>query len=232
VLAGSDSPKGGIILFGNTHLVEYNTIEDGNNFSISCPGDGFTVRYNTILRAGKGGGIRLTDTPTHTNPSVYFNLLVDCKVGIYAGSTYTGAGIYNNTILNTAVAPQAVLFGGYGIGQVYFKGAMGGAFKDNIVWNTTGVGDSLLFTSVSGSWVSDYNVIGPEAANFISYGGTLYSTLAAYVAGKSQDSHSLKSDPLFVNIASNYALQASSPAKGTGTVVAGINSAPVNMGAF
>jgi hypothetical protein len=92
-----------------------------------------------------------------------------------------------------------------------------GEVKNNIIWDSEGVSNQAYFVSTD-TMVSDYNVIGPESANYISYDATTYSTLAAYQAGKSQDANSIITDPSFISAAdSSFALQNNSPCIDIGT---------------
>jgi hypothetical protein len=89
-----------------------------------------------------------------------------------------------------------------------------GECKNNIIYCDSVANEAYEIGAVKGggSWVSDYNLIGPEGTDYIYYVDTNYSTLAAYVAAKSQDANSIKDDPLVTNAGSNdYTLQSTSP---------------------
>ena len=226
--AGSTSPKGCLILFGNNHVVTDNYMERTNNFGVSCPGSSFTVARNVFYRIAQGGAVRVMDNPPGIpldGHLVHHNVMIECMAGILVGSGGSGKNRTNqryiaNTIYNQSVAPSPY--------QVWSTQPLAGEFKDNILWNASGTGGSYQIQSiVSGqSWDSDYNLIGPEATGFISFTGTAYDTLAAYSAGKAQDTHSLTADPMFLSPGGSdgvdYAVSRYSPARNKAVAVTGI----------
>lgn len=243
MIGSATSPKGLLILFGDDYLIENNYFEGGRNFHIACFGNRVVVRDNMHYNlraaiANTGGAFEITDnSPTNvTDYQVYRNVFVDCDpaINVWGATNSTGqrANIrfWANTIANVNVAPTQW--------QVNLQSPVAGEFKDNILWDATAAHKALKLASViaAQTWVSDYNDLGPEGANFVSYAGTLYATLAAYAAGKSQDAHSITADPLFVNQGghatdgSDYVLQVGSPARGTGIAVAGVVTS-LNIGA-
>lgn len=246
LMANQTSPKGGLILFGDGMTVDGNYFEAGNNFGVSCVGSNYTIVNNVFLRCGSGGAIRVTDNTglTMDNHLVHHNVIIDALCALFVDTSgtppfnRTNFKYYANTIVNAAVPPSTAVQNGYGTGQVHFTQPIGGEFKDNIIWNRTGVGRALLLATITGSWASDYNLIGPEASNFLSFTGTQYSTLAAYVAGKTQDATSRITYPKFVNPGgqardgSAYRPAPGSPAVGTGVLVSGIVAAPPHVGAL
>lgn len=235
------SPKGCVIIFGDNHTIENNYFEGGTNFHIACVGSHHVIRNNVFYNCrasipGTGGAFEITDNSATawTDYIVHHNVFIDCNpaINVWSAGTANRSALlfYANTIVNSAVVPTN--------GQVVFAQAISGEFKDNIIWNASGSGQSYKVTSlIGGAWVSDYNLIGPEAASFINFTATLYSTLAAYVAGKSQDAHSIKANPLFVNLGgiakdgTDYRPTASSPAVGAGTLISGFVVVP-NIGAL
>jgi hypothetical protein len=225
------SVKGCMILFGNNHLITDNYIE-GGGYGCVVLGDGMTASRNVLYKTTDAGALVTSDaTPGYVvdNCQLDHNVMIDCQIGLRTKSNGTSKRTnhrwYSNTIVNVTVVP---------IRQLALDTTIDGVMKDNIAWNAAGSGPSMLFTGVAagGAWVSDYNLIGPEATDFISYGGTLYATLAAYVAGKSQDSHSVKANPLFVNLGgvglsgADYKLKPGSPAAAAGVVIPAVTLSP------
>jgi hypothetical protein len=229
------SPKGLLLLVGDNWTVTDNYFEGTRNYHVACFGNTVTVSRNIFYRClaavpTTGGGFEITDnTPTAAGAyTVDHNIFVDCNPAINIwGSNNNSANrtnikFYNNDIINIGVAPTD--------GQVSFQSPVYGEFKNNIIWDFTNTAQSYKLASIVGAqtWVSDYNIIGPQLTNFINFTGTQYSTLAAYVAGKSQDSHSVATDPLLWNPGGvevvDYELRANSPAYQAGLQIAGINT--------
>ena len=141
---------------------------------------------------------------------VYGNIIQDV---VGNGINFCGAydqnnfKIYNNTIEGCT--------GNYGICVTQYDGDI----KNNIIWDSGPQSQYAYYVTVLGGGAldSDNNLIGPESANYIYYGGDTYSTLAAYVAAKTQDVNSTKEDPLFMDAGnSDFTLQYSSPAHNAG----------------
>lgn len=238
------TPKGAAILFGDGHLVENCVIQGtggtgriSGNFGVSITGDHVIVRNNVFLNV-TNDACRITDSTNNavvrTDHLVHHNVFIDCGIGIYLVNPGTAQLYYANTIVNSARTPQ---FNGVADYQLKIDQTIAGEVKDNIVWNTSGGGTGAYKVgSVSAGLTSDYNDFGPQAAGFINYAATAYATLAAYVAARSKDTHSISADPLLVNAGgqatdgSDQRLQATSPAIGTGTLVSGVVTVP-NIGA-
>jgi hypothetical protein len=213
---GSNSPKGCIIVFGDGYTIDENYCQGSGgagrasgNYGISIgSGNAYKIRRNTVYNMSNDG-IRITcngdTTEIRDDFTVVGNVVIDCGIGIYLVVRGTHQHWYNNTIVNVARVPQ-------------FNGA-----NDNIVWDATGSGRAMRLIQVTTTPDSDYNIFSPQAANFINWGGTLYSTLATYSAAQSKDSHSSTVDPGFVNskgtARKDFALRSDSPARGLGVLV-------------
>ena len=205
---GTDTIKGCIVAesfdaTASNFVIEENEVAYGA-FGIGLyQADGAIVRYNYIHDTQGIGISGISDAMDDLE--VYGNVIQDVtSSGINFCDAYdrTNFKIYNNVIEGTA--------GPYGVCLEQFDGE----FKNNILWDSGPAYSYAYFVTVQGggSVDSDYNVIGPESANYISYGGTAYSTLSAYQSGKSQDAHSTKEDPLFTAAASgDFTLQSTSP---------------------
>jgi hypothetical protein len=142
-----------------------------------------------------------------------------------AADQQSGLEIYNNTVHTTANA---------GINLCKIENVL---IKNNIFYNI-GTSNALsqqyhylyINDTVNGSTnttigtlETDYNIIyisaGAKVGVFNSAESTNY-TLANWISGKNQDTHSITDDPLFVNaVAGNFSLQAGSPAINAGTDV-------------
>ncbi len=145
-----------------------------------------------------------------------------------ANNTVTGNLIYGNTISGNRRYGLEVR-GPYG---GYSNGCTNNLVKNNIIVNTQSGPNLQVFdgceNGANGSGnVYTYNDFGAAASNFIWWGGssptaTYYSTYVSWEAaagncGTTGCSHSVQSDPLFLNASiGNFTLQASSPAIGAG----------------
>ncbi len=239
------SPKGAIILFGDGHIVDGCQIAGpggagrvSGNFGISIAGNHVIVRGNVFVRV-PNDAVRITDstTPSQTvdDHLVHHNVMIDCGVGIYLVNPGTNQRYYANTITNAGRNPQ---FNGTADYQLKIDQTIAGEIKNNIVWNTSGSGQVYKVGTASASLVSDYNDLGPEGTGFINYAGTAHGTLAAYVAARAKDQHSLTVTPQFINPGglgddgSDYTLYPLSPVFTAGTMVGGIvDQSPAPMGA-
>lgn len=234
---GSGNDKGCIELASCTGVtVAYNDCSYGNyGFGLGASNSNMTFHHNTVRNSGGQTGdafaaawhIDSFGATGFTNCTFHHNLIVSCLNGFSMegetlGLNYDTMKFYHNTIANctrTALQARNTL-------------ALAGEFKDNIIYASRtpglhGVEIDNTVTVIGGkTWVSDYNCIFPEvASHFVNYFGTNYNTLAAYTAGASQDSHSIKSDPVFVNnIAGPFLLQLTSPCRDIGTPIGGINT--------
>ncbi|MDO8934044.1 MAG: hypothetical protein Q7U97_16755, partial [Rhodocyclaceae bacterium] len=88
-----------------------------------------------------------------------------------------------------------------------------------------------------GSWISDYNDIGPKKTGFLKFNNTAYNDLSVFQAAASRDTYSISSDPLFTDPVNQvFTLQGNSPCINAGVeVYTGMSLdslAPVNMGSF
>jgi hypothetical protein len=233
---GSNSPKGCIIVFGDAYTIEDNYCQgaggagrSSGNYGISIgSGAHYIIRRNVVYNMSNDG-IRITSngdtTEIRDDFQVHHNVVLDCGIGIYLVVRGTNQLWYANTIVNVARAPQ---FNAAADHQVRVEQTMGGEFKDNVIWDATGSGRALRVIQVTTTPTSDYNLIGPQATNYINWGGTLYSTIAAFVAGTGKDANSIAADPRFVNLGghaadgSDYATLVGSLARGRGVVIAGV----------
>jgi hypothetical protein len=183
-------PKGCIIInsvaaFGTAtgRIARNHTI--GGNFGISVSSSGVTVEDNTIEQQGTatwGGGIY--GGQVASNCIIRRNIINRCVNGIsFPGGigNHSNWTIQKNTITNSLRA------------NVDLEDAVSGRFDHNILWGAAPSGQMIVKSIVSGStYLSDYNILGPEGTAFINSLGTAYSTLAAYQSASSQDANSSK----------------------------------------
>jgi hypothetical protein len=236
LFGSQESPKGLVILQNGTDFtIENNYFVATHNFHVALIVSNVTVRGNVFYRCqastpGAGGGLEITDNTAtaFTNVVAHHNVFIDCNPAINIwGSNNDSANrsaikFYNNTIINFFIAPTEW--------QVNFQSPVSGEFQDNIIWDFTGTAKAYQLASIIGAqtWVSDYNIIGPELTDFIHFTGTFYATLAAYVAGKSEDAHSFVADPLLWNPggpeAADHDPIVGSPVTGAGVSIPGINT--------
>ena len=218
--ASTGSTKYCIITSGGDNvLIEHNTGNGCSNSGMMI-GDtgpvGTVVRYNTLSNIqGAGRGIELAGSNTADNVSIYYNVVYGCEWGIvfWGVLDVTNIKIYNNTVY---CAHRPLSLEGATTG-------FSGNIKNNIFWAS----DPNRVASVYNSLVVDpgvtmnNNIIGPEGTDFMDqYDGTMYSTLAAWVAATPYDDNSSASDPLFVSTATpDLHLRAGSPAINEGTSV-------------
>lgn len=177
---------------GSNVIVQYNNSYSNYDGFMVEDSDGVQVSYNLSYNNTRLG-IHV-DRLVHNN-LVYNNTIYGCDTGLATGWTDPSAG-----------------------------GVTGNLIKNNISWgNTTTAfsannGGQNDGTNGSGNVYAN-NILGPEAINFIAWGASKYSTLAAWQTTSSQ-SGNLASDPLFVSIATpDFHLLSSSPAIKGGTSV-------------
>jgi len=165
--------------------------------------------YNAIYSPSNGY--------SNINGSVYHNLILrsgGSAIEIASdgeGLVTNGWAVYNNTIYNPAASAGNLVIRKYGSGIIYFN---------NIV---VGVGSDYSGAQVRHSDCSitemDYNQYG--GAFNVRNEGTTYTNLINW-RNTGRDSHSLNSNPLFVNTSgslsrvTDFAIAPNSPCKGTG----------------
>ncbi len=193
----------GNISYGNSSGLVFNgnaTASDNliyNNSSVGISGGNGSLILGNVLY-GNGIAISLIANPSaaQTGPTVENNVAYNNTTGgIYLGGGDT-TPILNNTIYQSA---------GYGLEIVAFYGESthGVAVRDNIIWNSAGPDASVDAGSEIG--VSfDYNDLYVTVSGQIgSWGGTSYTTLAAWQGATGMDADSISANPLFVNVAGN-----------------------------
>lgn len=199
---GTSNQEHGIYLLDSSTdcIVEHNSFisngnGSGNGIQITEHGDDNIIRYNWFYN--NGGMIALwgSGSGMPSGNQVYYNVGVGtCGFVIGGVSDANTNDIWNNTFYGTV----------WGYGLQMTENSMIRSFKNNIIWNS-GVGQGPVYIAGTGYVTDmDYNCLGPQAANFISFQGTAYSTLAAYSSASGYDAHSISSNPSFKNASGTY----------------------------
>lgn len=229
---GVNSPKGCVIVNSDTSIagssaggiVERNVLISGN-FGVAVATSNIIVRDNMMLNQNStfGGGIHVDSGTVRelNNVTITRNLIV--------GSTWCGIIIQdstdprrnwiiaNNTIVNSTRA------------HIYIGAPVSGVIENNILWST-GTPPFLrvlyILSVVSGETLFvDYNLFDSPFTDYLRFGSTPYSTLAAWRVATGYDTHTISADPLFVGN-TDYTLQPGSPAIDAGAWISGIGQRP------
>ncbi len=196
----------GLLIFHGT--AHGNTVQN-NDFNVSgtnpsmiintydAGSDSNVFRYNyihgTFQRAFKLNGVN--------SDSIYGNIIAAQSAIInptFDIISASGTTIYNNTIIGSSSQ--------YGINLTTSPNTL---VKNNIFYGPKAI--SVDAGSETG-FVSDYNLFYNASGSSWVWGATTYATLADWRTNSSQDAHSLNADPVFVNPASDFHLQSTSPA--------------------
>ena len=205
-----------------------NTISGANVYenTVNDAGFGIGVGWSTVVSVYKN---RVSDSwngilsTGGTSTKVYNNLITigggaNDKVGLKQQAA-TNEEWYNNTV---DMGPN----GGnsWGIlcqdsGAVHTTGAL---IKNNIIFKSTDTGGSMYYAVIAAdntATLANNLYFGSDFANPFSYQGTAYATLALWQAA-GYDANSINSNPLFIS-ATNFSLQSTSPAAGSGVLITG-----------
>jgi hypothetical protein len=184
------------------------------------------IRYNYFY-GHYGGAIELAENTAANggigsqDNDVYYNIAVNNRRFVYSNSDdatvlNSGNKVYNNAAVYYATTPTA-----YGAITIGDTGLVDLDVQNNIFWYNSG----KVFNIASGADIatSDYNCLGPQAANFITWEGTNYSTLAAFVAAVATcDANSFVTDPMLQSNtpsgADEFELKVGSPCIDTGAI--------------
>jgi len=197
IIGGNVCSKGafGIAASGDNMTIEHNYVTGfgvagGIRVSQDMPTDGVKIRYNIVTESPGFSGITLTnDTSGHSQPRSNFE-------------------IYNNVVYHT--------YYGIAIGEPF-----SGSIKNNIVWaRHTSPRFRLSVKSViaGGTLAIDHNIYQDQGTEvMLSLNGVSYYDLATWQAATGYDTHSVTTDPLWVNpVGGDFQLQAGSPAINAG----------------
>jgi len=194
---------------------------DVHHWAMDTEAYGTVIRYN-ISRFNQNQGIRLEITKyakCYANlvyDNLTFGIVVACNPTAGDGYKYSHYNkVYNNTVYGGTRALQCT-------GGSIADGAVGNEFKNNI-----GAGFQYRFLYAYGGGENDgtngYDNVyesncGVEAANFITWGGSSYSTWDTWLAASSQADNNVESDPQLKAVGSDkYYLTSGSPCIDSGT---------------
>jgi hypothetical protein len=214
----------------------YNQVDNNGDYSgggiwLDEWGTNGIIRRNTV-RNNATYGILIEHTEYAVDVSR--NLVYANRWGISPFRGISNAQIYHN-----------VVYGNSHIG-IWCQGGETQAPVNNLFRNNISVGNTVNLSATAGGEnagsgsgnVYEYNALGPEAAGFIEWGTGVYkATYTAFETAYGGTTHSVKTDPLFVNAATpDFHLQAGSPCINAGLAIVGINdgysgSAP-DIGAY
>jgi hypothetical protein len=208
-------------------IVEHNTVYQNCQGEADCYNiEGFELGNNNIYRfnltyadnyiSTDAGGIRF-DGNTGTFGSgnqMYYNISLNEWNAFNTLNNPNGSAVYNNVAYNSTA---------YGI-WIHGASNSGTLVKNNIVYKA---GTYLVWNedAVAGTY-SNNLYYDTSLTNKFNWNETTYSTLAAYQTASSQEPNSVSSNPLFTNgsgsysLATDFTLQAGSPATGRGTGLA------------
>jgi hypothetical protein len=238
LVTGKYSDGTAIQIFNSNNItVEYNEIDhDTQGIYLDPWGMGvntITCRYNNIhdinaISTSSGIGVNQSAAGDVTN--IYYNLIVNCgnTIGGYAAIMFpaTNSGIinfFNNTVYNNGVAVIS--------NQLYCVHGTNINLKNNIFYFSTATDSYYQILNISSTVFfasSDYNQLykstgGTAVYAYAQYnGGAPYTTIAAWRSASSEDANSNTTNPLFTSAGSDFSLQAGSPCRNKGVVIAGI----------
>jgi parallel beta-helix repeat protein len=227
----SQDTRAGIKTFGSNGsglIIQNNLVHSnsaGNGIIIDTMGTGMVVRYN-VLYGNLNHGIFVEKT---SSSSVYYNIVYDNSAADW-GADYLIEALDESLDANSNLIYNNVSYNSNGSGIRINVGddagdtqANNNLIKNNIVIDAT---TANLFTSAvaandstnSTGNVIDSNCFDAESANFITWGGTQYSTYDNFETAYGGTTNSVEVDPDFTNPGSDdFTLQYSSPAYDAGT---------------
>jgi hypothetical protein len=189
---------------------------------------GGVLHHNTVLRCVPGGIDFSGNATGNITPLLYKTVIAYCGTGSSSGG---GLALDRETGTISIRAYNLTLYhnsSGVGGAQSEFAvfANLGGTInlRNNIVVASTG-GKYVQIAAQSGAITSDYNIFFgvSDGTNPFVYAGTHYNYAGWKALASGRDTHSITSDPLFTNAgASDFSLQAGSPAINAGVAISGI----------
>lgn len=206
-----NTDSAGIIVENNTVYENGQIVADTYGIDLFKVGSNNVVRYNKVhghnYVGTDAGGIRFDAEPGGifgTGNKIYYNVIYNERNGIQLLGP-DGAVVYNNSIYNS------------GVTGIWLHGADSDSsvVKNNIVHTA---GTNLIYNQDATNSVVNYNLYYPSTGTKFNWNDIAYN-FADWKTNSSQDANSpTPADPLFVS-ASDFHLQASSPAINTGVDV-------------
>ena len=214
-------------------IIEFNTLEDmpirGNGIDGKYDAVGNVYRYNYFHNINGYGTEFNSYSPINVSQpgsgAIYGNVFHNVNNGIAPIRNISGLDVYNNTF--------------YNIGEMYYQPSDGSAFSGFRQWNNVvnvidrskGEGKIANFYGPAIPNMSDYNIW--QSGFGFSYGGTLFSTLAALQSARNLDLHSQTASCSFVNPgAGDFRIQDGTLCKTAGRVGGTASGAAVEVGAY
>ena len=209
---------------GSGWLVE-NCFSNDDNDAIHIDAGGLPcnaiIRYNKVFNSKFGNpntpGMGVGSVAAGGTIQIYYNLIVNCaSAGFECYAASNGKILfYNNTIyLNNSTGSNGTVYLAYGQNFV---------FKNNIIVRDY-VKDNTLFAIIKTPSMSEndhnlYYTFNDPGSHFRTYYNGYYNTITAWRSATNQDANSINTDPLLVNVASDWRLQTGSPCINTGVDV-------------
>ena len=202
-------------------IVENNIIQNCLQGGIQDFGSDATWRYNLLFNLSVGSdapGVNLRDGATS---KLYYNLVTGAgKAGVRVMELANNVEVFNNVFYknNTSGTVQAAEIDLFDTTNP----ATNTLVKNNICvpFAETSTYKVIEVVNVGAGTVFDNNLYSADYTGMILWGATTYDTLAAFVAGESQDANSISGDPLMVDPANrDFHLLPTSPAIDAGADV-------------
>lgn len=184
--------------------------------------------YGNTFARNASTGIFIEKT---MNADVHHNLVVNCGTIAFRGGIFVEA---NNAPTGTASGNKVMnntVYGGYWPMALNWSG--GGQINNNALINNIAYGGAnpQQFNVASGANndgtnstgnTIDHCNFGPNASNMINWGGTQYSTVAAFQTAVAAATNGVTGDPLLTNPPTDCTLQSGSPCVNAGATISGI----------
>jgi hypothetical protein len=202
--------------YNTDNIVQYNYGHDSAGYCISVFGAENSTDTNSIVR------YNVCSNNAQSAVNAYQG---DVFLSTWDGGSLSGVQIYNNTFYWNPATPAPLL----STTAATYSGSSPTFFENNIVYST--VPEMVATTS---AFTLDHNIYWTTAVASPqwTWNGVVYTSLAAYQKGSSQEAHSLFADPLLNSPTTHatgmptkaFTLQSGSPAIGAGAnVCAGIS---------
>jgi parallel beta-helix repeat protein len=183
---------------GSGVVIRCNRVHDNHRSGIFIEKSDGVAAYHNISYNNGQSGIYIFDK-SHYN-LIYSNTVYGNRQGLRLDGLASSGGLTGNILKNNISFANT---GTEGNASEYTLMVQNGGENDG----TNGSGNVYL-----------YNALGPEATNFINWGGVNKSTYAAFDTAYGSSTNSVAGDPKFTNAAGNdLTLQSASPAINAGT---------------
>jgi hypothetical protein len=203
----------------------------GFGIHVDVESTGNTIRYNNTHGNNDCNILVEISINNYIYGNVASGSIQGCGIGVRgaSGTPASGTLVYNNTIFGNLSSQT------WAGGLLLYGDGTAGSFVNNTFKNNISVGNGSGQLNAFGGAQNDgtdgygnvytYNDFGSAATNFITWGGSHYSTYATWEAatgncGTTGCSHSVQGDPQFENAAAaQFWLASGSPAIDAGTTL-------------